>query len=233
MTTKIDSTINVLMAEDESLFGELLQYKLATVPGIEVSGIATNGDAIVGMAREMKPDAMIVDSKIAGNMSGVEAAIEIKEMMPEIGMVLLTSYQDRRKFDRFPLDDTGGWSYLVRQSVPDVASIVRAIQGSVMGMVTLAPEIMDSLRPRSGSSMSNLTPRQLEVLDLLARGFNNGVIAERLTLNIKSVETYVHDIYGALGLHGDPQLHSRVKAALLYLEESQARDSMHRYVSMN
>jgi DNA-binding NarL/FixJ family response regulator len=92
MNTKIASTISVLMAEDESLFGELIQYKLSTVPGIEVSGIAKNGDTIVDMARQMKPDAMIVDSTIAGNMSGVEVAIEIKEAMPAIGMVLLTSY---------------------------------------------------------------------------------------------------------------------------------------------
>ncbi len=233
MITTMKSTINVFMAEDEALFGELLQSKLASVPGITVAGIARDGESTVRIARELKPDAMIVDSNLVGSMSGIQTATEIKKTMPDMGMVLLTSLEDRRNLRKFPFDDTVGWAYLARQSVPDVASIVRAVHGSVMGMVTLDPEIMDSMRPQNGSPLTVLTVRQLEVLDLMARGFHNGAIAERLTLNLKSVETYVHDIYRALLLHEDVDAHPRVSAALLYIEEIEAHESMRRSVSLN
>jgi DNA-binding NarL/FixJ family response regulator len=78
------------------------------------------------------------------------------------------------------------------------------------------------LRPKAASALSRLTPRQLEVLQLIAQGYNNAAIAERLVLAEKSVETYINTVYQELEVSGEPGVHSRVKAAVLFLEESQS-----------
>jgi DNA-binding NarL/FixJ family response regulator len=90
------------------------------------------------------------------------------------------------------------------------------------GMVTLDPLVLASLRPRRDSTVARLAPRQQEVLELIAQGYNNTAIAQRLTLAEKSVETYINAIYQGLGLSGEPEIHARVKATLAYLEESQS-----------
>jgi DNA-binding NarL/FixJ family response regulator len=101
-----------------------------------------------------------------------------------------------------------------------MASVLRAIQGSVDGMVVLDPEVVESLQPERGSSAAKLTPRHRQVLELIAQGFNNTSIAQRLTLTEKSVETYINAIYQVLQIPGEEGVHSRVKATLVYLEDS-------------
>ncbi len=104
-----------------------------------------------------------------------------------------------------------------------MATVVRAIQGSRSGMLVLDPGVVAGLQPRPGSSVATLAPRQLEVLELMAQGYNNAAIADQLTLAGKSVETYINTIYRELQLQDDQDIHARVKATLLYLEESQNR----------
>ena len=90
--------------------------------------------------------------------------------------------------------------------------MLRAIQGSVDGMVVLDPEVVESLQPKQGSSVSRLTPRHRQVLELIAQGFNT-TTAQRLTLTEKSVETYINAIYQVLQIPGEEGMHSRVKAS--------------------
>ena len=90
-------------------------------------------------------------------------------------------------------------------------------------MVVLDPAVVASLRPRQGSAVMSLTARQQEVLELIAQGYNNAVISERLVLTERSVETYINAIYQKLELSGEPDSHSRVRATLLYLQDSQNR----------
>ena len=122
-----------------------------------------------------------------------------------------------------PLQESPGWSYLLKQSAPDVATVVRAIQGSVAGMVVLDPAVVEALMPARGSTVSRLTPRQQEVLELIAQGFTNAGIAEHLGLAEKSIESYVNAIYQQLQISGRRDVHSRVKATLYYLEQAENR----------
>jgi DNA-binding NarL/FixJ family response regulator len=114
-----------------------------------------------------------------------------------------------------------GWAYLLKQTVPDVETVLRAIEASRNGMVMLDPSVVDGLRPRKDSLLASLTQRQLEVLQLIAEGHNNASIAERLVLAEKSVETYINGIYQNLNVSGEPGIHPRVKAAMIFIEESQ------------
>ncbi len=109
--------------------------------------------------------------------------------------------------------------YLLRQSVTDVATLVHAIDGAAMGLVVLDPLVVESLGRRE-TRISALTKRQLEVLSLMAKGYNNAAIARSLVLEEKSVENHINAIFGQLNLSRDNAAHPRVKAVLLYLQET-------------
>jgi DNA-binding NarL/FixJ family response regulator len=213
----------VLIAEDEKLWSGLLRTALSGEEGIETVGWAEGGETAVSLARQLRPDAVIMDIEfVGGGIDGIEAALQIKSERPETGIVILSAHADRRYVTSLPLAEKPGWSYLLKQFVPDVATVVRAIRASMNGMVMLAPEVVNSLQPRKATALARLTPRQYEVLKWMAEGYNNAAIANRLTLVEKSVETYINGIYQELGLSGEPGIHARVKAAILFLEESQS-----------
>ena len=212
--------LKILIVEDEPLFREMLRHTLDAEPGLDVVGVATDGESAVAMAAEKNPDAVIMDIELPGEMDGIDAALKIKERRLDTGIVILSVHKDRRYVTSLPLSETPGWAYLLKQNVPDMASVLRAIQGSVDGMVVLDPEVVESLQPERGSSAAKLTPRHRQVLELIAQGFNNTSIAQRLTLTEKSVETYINAIYQVLQIPGEEGVHSRVKATLVYLEDS-------------
>ncbi len=217
------ATARVLIVEDEALFSELLQRTLSGEQGMEVVGVARDGDTAVRLARETTPDAVLMDIELSGEMDGIDAALRIKEERPQTGIVILSAHNDRRYLSSLPLESNPGWSYLLKQTAPDLATVVRAIQGSISGMVMLDPAVVAGLRPRQGSAVARLTPRQYEVLELIAQGYNNAAIAQRLGLAEKSVETYINVVYQQLQLSGEKEAHARVKATLLYLKDSQVR----------
>lgn len=214
-------TTRVTITEDEPLFRELLLRALAAEPEIKVVGTADDGKKSVQLARETRPDVVLMDIELPGEMDGIEAALIIKREMPETGVVILSSHSDRHYVTSLPLEDSGGWAYLLKQTVPDLGELIRAIQGSKAGMVVLDPAVLANLRPRRNSAVARLTPRQQEVLQLIAEGHNNAAIAQRLILSEKTVETYINSIYQELNLSKEPEIHARVKATLLYLESSQ------------
>ncbi len=216
-------TTRVLIVDDEVLFSELLKRTLSSEPGLEVVGVAHDGEAAVSLAKNATPDAVLMDIEMPGKLDGIEAGLLIKEERPQTGIVLLSMHKDRRYLTSLPLEESPGWSYLLKQSVPDIATVVRAIEGSKQGMVVLDPAVMSGLRPKQNSSIARLTPRQLEVLELIAQGYNNAAIARRLVLTEKSVETYISSIYQHLDLTGEQEIHARVRATLVYLQESQGR----------
>jgi len=214
-------TTRVTITEDEPLFRELLLRALAAEPEIEVVGTAEDGEKSVQLARETRPDVVLMDIELPGEMDGIEAALIIKREMPETGVVILSSHSDRHYVTSLPLEDSRGWAYVLKQTMPDLTELVRAIQGSKAGMVVLDPAVLANLHPRQDSAVARLTPRQQEVLKLIAEGHNNAAIAQRLFLSERSVETYINSIYQELNLSNEPYIHARVKATLAYLESSQ------------
>lgn len=211
----------VVIVDDEALFRELLRRTLSAEPVLEIVGVAEDGETAVRLASQARPDVVLMDIELPGELDGMEAAIQIKKERPQTGIVILSAHSEWRYVTSLPLDDIQGWAYLLKQTVPDLASVVRAIQGSKAGMVVLDPTVVAGLRPRQGSVVAGLTRRNLEVLESLAQGYSNAVIAQRLKLSEKSVETYINTIYQELHLSKEPEIHARVKATLIYLENSQ------------
>jgi len=216
-------TTRVLIVEDEALFRELLRRTLSAEPGLAVVGVAGDGETAVRLAKQVSPDVVLMDIELPGDLDGIQAALQIKKDRPQTGIVILSAHSDRRYVTSLPLEDSGGWSYLLKQTVPDLPTVVRAIEGSKVGMMVLDPAMVAALRPKPGSQVARLTPRQREVLELIAKGYTNAAIAQRLTLSERSVETYINAIYQELHLANEPDIHARVKATLIYLESSQSR----------
>lgn len=211
----------VVIVDDEPLFRELLSRVLSTEHTLKVVGVADRGEIAVRLVREVKPDVVIMDIELIGEVDGIEAALLIKKEHPQTGIVILSSHNERRYITSLPLEDSRGWAYLLKQTLPDMATLIRAIEGSKAGMVVLDPQVVAGLRPRQGSTVAGLTTRQQEVLALLAQGYSNASIAQQLKLSEKSIETYINVIYQVLHLSNEPGVHARVRATLSYLENSQ------------
>jgi len=211
--------------DDEPLFRELLCRTLSAEQGLQVVGVAGDGETAIRLAKQEKPDVVIMDIELPGKLDGIEAALQIKKERPQTGIVILSVHSERRYVTSLPLETMQGWAYLLKQTAPDLATLVRAIQGSKAGMVVLDPAVVSNLRPKQGSALARLNPRHQEVLELLAQGYSNAAIAQLLNLSRKSVETYINAIYQELHLSHEQGIHARVKATLLYLEGSRSRQA--------
>ena len=151
---------------------------------------------------------------------GIAAGKTIKQEHDDVGIIVLSSHKEREYTNLVANEDFTGWSYLLKQSVSDASALVRAIEGSASGLVVMDPCVVNNMKPRTGSLTARLTPRQQEVLAMMAQGFNNAAIAEKLVLGTKSVENYINAIYQELGLSHDGTLHPRVQAVLSYIRDS-------------
>ena len=210
----------VLLVEDQPFFVELLENTFQAEPEFELLGSATEGKAAIELARKTSPDVVIMDIELAGEMNGVEAGLKIKEHKSDTAIVLLSAHMERGYLTSLPSRYSSGWAYLLKQTLPDVDTLLRTIRQSVNGMVVLDPMLVQMLDPEPDSLLSRLTERQLQLLRLMAQGYDNPAIALELSLSQNTVETYINTIYQELGTSAEPGVHSRVSATLIYLKES-------------
>ena len=216
-------TIRLILAEDESLFRDLLGTALRQYPDLEVVGAFSDGETAVREAPALKPDVALMDIELAGQLNGVQAAILLRRALPELGIVLLSNQGSPRILSSLPQDSMGGWSYLLKQSVRDIASLHRAIEGAAAGLMVLDPSLVANRKARTGGAIDRLTPRQREILGLVAQGYTNAAIAEKLVVATKTVEKQLNLLYQELGVDRNTSaLHPRVKAVLIYMEETHA-----------
>ncbi len=135
---------------------------------------------------------------------------------------MLSSFASPRLLSSLPEAELGGWSYLLKRSVRDAAALRRAIHASAAGLMALDPLLVSRREPRQSGPIARLSPRQREILELLADGSTNDAIAERLGLATRTVENQLVLLYQELGVdRATSTLHPRVKAVLVYLQETQ------------
>lgn len=198
-------TIRILLVDDHSVVRQGLQMFLRLDPELEVVGEAANGAKAVQLARELRPDVVLMDLLMPG-MDGVEATAAIRRELPEVEVVALTSVlEDERVFSAMRAGATG---YLLKDTEAD--ELCRAIKAAAAGQVQLSPQVAARLMREihSPESPEVLTPRETEVLSLLAWGLANKEIARELGIGEKTVKTHVSNILGKLGVL------SRTQAAL-------------------
>jgi DNA-binding NarL/FixJ family response regulator len=220
-TTLSGAAIRVAVVEDEPLLLDLLRAALHQPPAIEVVGVFRRSADALQHIPALQPRVALLDIDLGAGLSGIQLGLLLRERFPTLGIVLLSNHWVPHFLATLPPAGMAGWCYLLKRSVADVDTLVRAIQGAAAGLMVLDPYIVARRRPRPGGALARLTPRQRDVLALIAQGFTNAAIAERLHLAPSTVENQLNGIYQELGLGQESlQFNPRVRAALASLLES-------------
>jgi DNA-binding NarL/FixJ family response regulator len=216
--------VRVVIAEDLALLRDGL-VRLLEANGFEVVGAVDNGDALVHAVRLEQPDVAIVDIRLPPSFrdEGLRAALELRRTAPDIGILVVSQYVERTYATELlaGAGSAGGIGYLLKDRVMDVADFVEAVRRVGSGGAALDPEVVAQLLDRRGASpLADITPREREVLALMAEGRSNAGIAAALVLTVSAVEKHVASIFQKLRLAPSDSDHRRVLAVLAYLEQA-------------
>ena len=212
--------MRVVLADDAVLFREALASALSTA-GVEVVGQAGDADRLLQLVAATAPDAAVVDVRMPPTRTteGLDAAAVIRERHPSVGLLILSQSVETRHVMRLLRDTPQGVGYLLKDRVGNLAEFVGALESVGSGGSVVDPEVVATLlgRGRAPGPLDELTPRERQVLELMAEGRSNAAIADRLVLTEKTVEGNVRIILSKLGLEPAAEDHRRVLAVLTYL----------------
>lgn len=209
--------MRIVIGEDSALFREGLAG-LLTQAGHEIVGRAPDAETLLDVVTETQPDLAVIDVRMPPDLTddGARAARRIRETDPGVAIVLLSQHVETKH--SVELVSTGGFGYLLKDRVLDVDEFLDSLDRVAAGGSALDPEVVGRLLSQR-TTPSALTPREREVLGLMAEGLTNVGIARRLFLNERTVETHVGSILSKLGLLANVEEHRRVLAVLTYLGE--------------
>ena len=212
--------MRVAIAEDSVLLREGVTRVLEEA-GFDVVAQCDDADDLLLKVRSFPPDVVILDIRLPPTHSdeGLRAALEIRAGQPEVGVLVLSQYVEVGLALKLLADSAEGVGYLLKDRISDVDEFVGAVRRVAEGGSALDPIIVSTLlaRERPDDPIAQLTPREREVLELMASGSSNQGIADSLVITIRAVEKYVSSIFGKLGLPSTGSESRRVLAVLLYL----------------
>ena len=215
--------MRIVIAEDTVLLREGLAGLLEDA-GHSVVARVGDAESLLAVVAEHDPDLAIVDVRMPPTYEdeGMRAAVEIRQAHPRTAVLVLSQHVESRYAVELVSSD-GGFGYLLKDRVLDVGDFLEAAERVSAGGSALDPEVVKQLlSPRAGDPLGELTPREREVLGLVAEGRTNAGIAKELWLTEKTVETHVRSILGKLELPQDGDTHRRVLAVVTYLRASVA-----------
>jgi DNA-binding NarL/FixJ family response regulator len=214
--------MRVVIAEDLALLRDGLT-RLLRDNGFDVIAAVADGDSLVREVVEQRPDIAVVDIRLPPDFrdEGLRAALEARRQIPGTAVLIVSQYVEPAYAEELLADGAGGIGYLLKDRVMHVAEFVEAVRRVAGGGTALDPEVVSQLfaRRRSHEPLERLTPREREVLGLMAEGRSNAGIADALVLTVGAVEKHVQSIMGKLQLPPSPTDHRRVLAVLAYLQQ--------------
>ena len=212
--------MRVVIAEDLALLRDGLE-RLLRDSGFDVVAAVADGDALLSAVDEHSPDVAIVDVRLppAFRDEGVRAALELRRRRAGFPVLILSQYVEQTYAAELLADGTGGVGYLLKDRVADVREFVDAVRRVAEGGTAMDPEAVAQLLGGRGenSVLDELTPREREVLGLMAEGRTNHAIADQLAVSERAVEKHVTSIFDKLGLAPAAEDHRRVLAVLAFL----------------
>lgn len=215
--------MRVVLADDAALFREALATALVTA-GHEVVGQASEAEGLLDLVSEHAPDVAIVDVRMPPTRTteGLDAAIRLRELHPGVGLLILSQDVETRHVLRLLRDTPEGVGYLLKDRVGNLGEFLDAVRRIGSGGSVVDPEVVATLlgRGRAHGPLDDLTPRERDVLSLMAEGRSNAAIADRLSLTEKTIEGNVRIILSKLGLEPATEDHRRVLAVLSWLRNT-------------
>ncbi len=219
--------LRVVIAEDNFLIREGVRELLATAPDVEVVASCGDMDSLLEAVEREKPDVVLTDIRMPPTETdeGIRAAETLRDTAPDVGVVVLSQYDEPDYALALLERGARGRGYLLKQRVSDLDQLVAALREVARGGSVIDPKIVEGLvaaRSRADSPLDQLTAREREVLSEMAQGKNNAAIAGALVLTERAIERHINSIFSKLGLTQEKDVHRRVKAVLLFLAQSSA-----------
>src|SRR5258705_3206943 len=210
--------MRVVIAEDAAMMREGLT-RLVSERGHEVCAAVADGEALLAAVAQHRPDVVVVDVRMPPTHTdeGLRAALELRGRHPGTGVLVFSQYIETRYASELLAGGAAGVGYLLKDRVADVAEFADALARVSVGGTALDPEIVSQLLAARQPGVAALTPREREVLTLMAEGRSNAGISRALVLSTGAVEKHVASIFGKLGLPPSENDNDRVLAVLRYL----------------
>ncbi|MEC3955736.1 response regulator transcription factor [Nocardia sp. CDC153] len=212
--------MRVVIAEDDALLREGLALLLKTA-GIEVVAAVDNADDFLRVVTADRPDAVVVDVRMPPTFTddGLRAAVRARQIHPGLPVLVLSAWVEDSYAAELLGDGVGGIGYLLKERVGKVDRFLDSLRRVAAGGTAMDPEVISQLlvRRKRDDPLAALTPREREVLALMAEGLDNATIAERLVVSEGAVLKHIRSIFAKLGLAADEVGHRRVLAVLAYL----------------
>ena len=217
-----DTNLRVVLGEDSYLAREGIAR---VIERDEIELVATRGDldSLIAVILEERPDVVVTDIRMppTNTDEGIRLAIDLRSSAPEIGVVVLSQHNDPAYATALFESGSERRAYLLKERVKDAGELRRALYSVAEGGSVVDPAVVEVLlkahRARDESQLDALTPRELEILGLIAEGRSNAAIAEKLVLTKRAVERHINGIFMKLDLGNPHDISRRVKAALIYL----------------
>jgi DNA-binding NarL/FixJ family response regulator len=214
--------VRVVVADDSTLLREGV-VRLLEEAGLEVVGQAGDGEELLRKVRAHKPDVAVVDVRMPPTHTdeGLRAAREIRAELPEVSVLVLSQYVEVAYARELLAESAEGLGYLLKDRVADVGALTDAVRRVGEGGSALDPEVVSQMlgRRRRDDPLEELTPREREVLGLMAEGRSNAAIAAELVVSERAVEKHVTGIFAKLELEASGEDHRRVLAVLRFLDQ--------------
>jgi len=212
--------VRVLVGEDQPFVREGI-VRVLTEGGFDVVGAAADAPGLVRMADAYRPDVVVADIQMPPDRAddGLRAARAIRAARPGVGVLVLSQFLEAAYAFDLVADGAQGVGYLLKEKVGDLGTFTDAVRRVAEGGSVLDPDVVALLvgRRRKPGPLDDLTPRERQVLELIAEGRSNAGIAHELVVTVAAIERHVTSIFDKLGLHASPEAHRRVLAVLTYL----------------
>lgn len=215
--------IRAILGEDDYLAREGITSALETLADVELVDAFADAESLARAVEELRPDVVVTDIRMPPTHSdeGIRLAAELRESHPAVGVVVLSQFADPVYAMALFASGSAGRGYLLKERVRNPADLGRALREVVTGGSVVDARIVESLvaaeRRRQSTRLNDLTARELEILSLLAQGWSNTAIADKLVITRRAVEGHIGSIFTRLDLGASTEVSRRVKAALMYL----------------
>jgi DNA-binding NarL/FixJ family response regulator len=217
--------IRIVLAEDNYLVREGVRRLVEAQAELDLVEVCEDLGSLLKAVDEHTPDVVLTDIRMppTGTDEGVRAAEHLRDSHPDVGVVVLSQYDDPRYAIALLERGSSGRAYLLKERVSDIDQLLAAIREVQRGGSVIDPRVVEGLvnaRSRAKESpLVRLTPREREIMAEMAQGKNNAAIAAALNLSERAVEKHINSIFSKLGLSQEADAHRRVKAVLLFLSD--------------